>query len=87
MLGDDGLAPAGIEFGHDRVAVEGPIGDQGVKRDPIDQRRHADRVIALPRQQHEADEIAERVGQRQDFRRRAALGAADGLAVSPPFAP
>ena len=55
--------------------------------DTLDERRNADRVEALSRQQHEAHEIAERVGERQDFGRHAAFGAADGLALSPPFAP
>src|SRR3546814_9591619 len=35
----------------------------------------------------EAHEIAESIGERQDLGRHAALGAADGLAPSPPFAP
>jgi hypothetical protein len=38
-------------------------------------------------QEDEADEIAQRVGQRQNFGRYAAFGTADGLALSPPFAP
>jgi hypothetical protein len=38
-------------------------------------------------QEHEADEIAQRVGQREDLGGHAALGAADGLVLSPPFAP
>src|SRR3546814_16405051 len=38
-------------------------------------------------QQDEAHEIAECIGERQDLGRHAALGAADGLALSPPFAP
>src|SRR3546814_4051806 len=38
-------------------------------------------------QQDEAHEIAECIGERQDLGRQAALGAADGLALSPPFAP
>src|SRR6188768_2948042 len=35
----------------------------------------------------EAHEVAERIGQRQDLGSHAALGAAYGLALSPPFAP
>src|SRR5579859_5618404 len=35
----------------------------------------------------EAHEVAERIGQGKDFSRHAALGAAHGLALSPPFAP
>ena len=57
------------------------------KANPVDERRHADRVEALSGQKHEAHEIAERIGEGQDFGGHAALGAADGLALSPPFAP
>ena len=78
MLGDDGLRSAGIDLRDDRVAVEGLVTDQRAKRNAVDQRRHPDRVVALPGQQHEAHQIAERIRQRQDFRRHAALGAADG---------
>src|SRR5260370_30095601 len=41
----------------------------------------------MARQENEADEIAERVGQRQNFGGHAAFGTADGLALRPPFAP
>ena len=40
-----------------------------------------------PGSRHKAHKIAERVGEREDFGRHAALGAAYGLALSPPFAP
>ena len=53
----------------------------------MDQRRHADGVMALSRQQDKADEIAEGVREREDLGRQAALGLAYGLALSPPFAP
>src|SRR4030095_11378639 len=41
----------------------------------------------LPWQEHKAHEVAERVGERQDLGGQATFGAADGLAVRPPFAP
>src|SRR3546814_269109 len=53
----------------------------------VDERRHSDGVEAVAGQQDEAHEIAESIGERQDLGRHAALGAADGLAPSPPFAP
>ena len=81
------LAPRCVEVGDDVVAVESLVGDQRTEFDPLDQRRDPDRVEALAGQQFEAHEIAKRVGERQDFGRHAALGAADGLALSPPFAP
>ena len=87
MLGDDDLGAALVEVGDDGVAVEGLVGDQPAEGEAVDQRRDAHRVEAVAGQQHEAHEIAERVGQRQDLGRHAAFGAADGLALSPPFAP
>ena len=62
-------------------------GDQAAELDTLDQGWHANRVKALPRQQFEPHQIAQRVGQRQDLGRQAAARLADGLAFSPPFAP
>ncbi len=87
MLGDDDLRAALVQRRDDPVAVEGLVGKQGAKFDALDQRRDADRIEALPRQQNEADQIAERVGEREDFGGPAALRLAYGLALSPPFAP
>src|SRR5260370_15519282 len=87
MLRNHNLGAALVEVGDDVVAVEGLVGDQRAELDALDQRRHADGIEALSRQQHESDEIAQSVGEGQDFGRHAPLGAADGLALSPPFAP
>src|SRR3982750_1502713 len=87
MLGDHHLSAACMEIGDQGLAVEGPVTDQRVEGEPIDERRHANRIEALPWQEHEAHEIAERVGERQDCGGQAAFGATDGLAVRPPFAP
>jgi hypothetical protein len=43
--------------------------------------------VPLARQQHEADQIAERVDERRNLRGQAAARLADGLILSPPFAP
>ena len=69
------------------VGIEGRVGDQGTELDALDQRREADGIEALSGQQHEAHEIAKSIGEGEDFGRHAAFGAADGLALSPPFAP
>jgi hypothetical protein len=53
----------------------------------VDERSDAHRIETMAGQENEADEIAERVGQSQNFGRHAAFGTADGLALSPPFAP
>src|SRR5713101_482607 len=87
MLRNHDLGAALVEIGDDVVAVEGLVGDQRAEIDAVEERGNADSVEALSRQQHESDEIAQRVGEREDFGRHTALGAADGLALSPPFAP
>src|SRR4051812_49100704 len=87
MLGDDGLGAALVQVRDDVIAVERRVADQRPKGEPVDERRHAHRVEALPWQEHEAHEIAERVGERQDLGGQAALGPANGLARSPPLAP
>src|SRR5436190_24202205 len=86
-LRDDDAGAASVHFGDDPVGIEGLVGDQRAEFDPRDERRNADGIEALPRQQHESDEVAQGVGEGEDFGRHAALGFADGLALSPPFAP
>src|SRR3712207_9298283 len=87
MLGDHDLGAALVQVRDDLVAVERRVADQRPKGEPVDERRHANRVEPLSRQKHKAHEIAERVSERQDLGGRAAFGTADGLARSPPFAP
>src|SRR5713101_8088018 len=87
VLRNHDLGTALIEIGDDFVAVEGLVGDQRAEFDPLDERRDADGIEALSRQQDESDEGAQGVGEGEDFGRHAALGFADGLALSPPFAP
>src|SRR5260370_1777165 len=87
VLRNHDLGTALIEIGDDVVAVEGLVGDQCAEFDPRDERRDADGIEALSRQQDESDEVAQGIGEGEDFGRHAALGFADGLALSPPFAP
>src|SRR5215210_2233624 len=87
MLGNHDLGAALVQVRDDLVAVERRVSDQRPKGDPVEERRHADRVEARPWQAHEAHEVPERVGERQDFGGQAAFGAANSLARSPPFAP
>src|SRR4051794_26675657 len=79
MLGDDDLGTTFVEIGDDGVAVESLVGDQCAKIDPVEKRRHANRIEAMAGQEDEADEIAERVGEGEDLGGHAALGAAYGL--------
>src|SRR3979490_2970928 len=87
VLRNHDLGTALIEIGDDVVAVEGLVGDQRAEFDPRDERGNADGIEALSRQQDESDEVAQGIGEGEDFGRHASLGAADGLALSPPFAP
>ena len=64
MLGDNDLGAAGVEIGDDGVAVEGLVGDQAAERDAVEQGRDADRIETVARQEMEADQIAQRVGER-----------------------
>src|SRR5215216_7291307 len=87
MLGDDDLGTARIEIGDNDVAVESLVGNHRIELQSCDERRNANRVEAVPWQEYEADQIAERIGERQDFGGHAAFRAADRLALGPPFAP
>src|SRR5574337_319013 len=87
MLGDHDLGAARIELSDNRVAVEGFVRDQRAEGDALDEWRDAHAVEALPRQEDEAHQVAQRIGKGDDFGGHAALGAANGLALGPPFAP
>jgi hypothetical protein len=87
MLGYDDHRAAFVEFKDKPVRIEGLVRDEGGKGNAVKQRRDTDRIVALARQQYEPNQIAERIGKRQDFRCQTALGLAYSLALSPPFAP
>ena len=86
-LRDADHCPARVHVRDDPIAVESLVGQHRVKADPCDERGHADRVEAMSRQQFEADEVAQRVGQRQDPGRPATLRFAYRLTLCPPFEP
>ena len=86
-LGNDDPCAAFIQLANDPIGIESLIGDEGYEGNALDQRRDADCIMALARQQNEADQITQCIGEREDFRRQAAFGLANGLALSPPFAP
>lgn len=76
-----------VDLGTDPVDIECLVGQEGLEIDAGEQGGHADAVVALAGQENEAAEIAERVDQRDDFRRQSAARPAYGLILSPPFAP
>src|ERR687889_2322612 len=76
-----------VEVRPEPVGVEGLVAEQGAEGDALDQRPHADAVVALAGQQDEAHRVAEGVDQGDDLGGQPAARAADGLISSPPFAP
>ena len=86
-LRDDDLGASLVQLVDNPVRIERLVADQAFKLDVLDQRRDADRVIAVPWQQDKTDQVAEGVGEGQNFGGEAALGAPYSLALSPPFAP
>ena len=86
-LGNDDAGATLIQLGDNPVGIEGFIRDQRAEGDAVNQRGNADGVVTLARQEMEADQIAERVGEGKDFGGPATLGLAYGLALSPPFEP
>ena len=68
MLGDHCLGTAFVEFGDDRVAVEGHVGDQRVELDTRDEWRHADGVEAVAGQEDEPNQISKRIAGKRYWR-------------------
>jgi len=72
-LGDDDLCAAFVHVFDDPVRIECLVGDQTTEFDLFNQRSDANRIMTLPGQKNETDQIAERIGQGQDLGRQAAL--------------
>src|SRR5918992_4112162 len=76
-----------VEVRPEPVGVEGLVAEQGAEGDALDQRPHADAVVALAGQQDEAHQVAEGVDEGDDLGGQAAARAADRLLPGPPLAP
>ena len=87
MLRDYDLRLAFVHVFDDPVGIKSLVGDQAAEFDVLDQGGDADSVKAMAREQDEPHQIAERVGQREDFGGPAALRLPDSLIFGPPFAP
>ena len=84
---DDRDRAAIVQQGGQPIDVEGFVGQERPKMETVDDRLDADAIVPLAGHEDEADQIAERVDQRQDFGRQTAARSADGLILSPPLAP
>ncbi len=69
------------------MGVERLVTDEGQARDAGHECVKACDVVMLAWQEHEADQIAERIDERRNLRRQPAARFADGLILGPPFAP
>ena len=87
MLRDDDFGLACVQVFDDPVGIKSLVCGQAAEFDVFDQRRDADCVKAMAREQDEPHQVPKRVGQREDFGGPAALRFADGLIFGPPFAP
>ena len=84
---DDGSGAAVVQDGAQRVVVERLVGNECFEIHPGDQRRDADAVVTLAGKQDKARQVAQRVDERDDLGGQSAARLADGLILSPPFAP
>jgi len=84
---DDGLHVVGAQSFAQPAGIKSLIADQGQAIDAGHESVEAGDVVPLARQEYEADQIAERIDDHRDLRRQAAARFADGLILSPPFAP
>ena len=73
MLRNDNLGPTRIHLFNDPIGIKGLVRQQAAKFNALDQRRNADRIKAMAGQKHEANQIAEGVGQSQNFGRPTAF--------------
>jgi hypothetical protein len=81
------MAPRSFSRARQGVAVESLVGDQSREIEAGDERLDADAVVTLAGQQDEARQIAQGIDQSHDLGRQPAARLADGLILSPPFAP
>ena len=84
---DDSLNESTRQAVAQPMCVERLVADEGQAIDAGHKSIEACDVVAMARQQHEADQIAERIYDGRDLRRPTAARFANGLFLSPPFAP
>ena len=84
---NDRLHVVGAQSFAQPAGIKSLVADQGQAMDTGHESIKAGDVVPLAWQEHEADQIAERNDDHRDLRRQAAARFADGLILSPPFAP
>ena len=84
---DHGGCATRIQLFQEPIRIKRLVRQKRPERDVADQRGNALHVMRLTGQHQEADQITERIHQRDDLSRQTAARASDGLSLSPPFAP
>jgi len=84
---NDGLNVVGAQSFAQPTGVKSLVADQCQAIDAGHESVETGDVVPLAWQKHEADQIAECINEHCDFRGQAAARFADGLILSPPFAP
>ena len=79
--------PRVIQIFTQPVGIKSAICKEHLARDALDQLRCFTQIMGLPRHQTEGDQVAKRIGQREDFGGNSAARLPYSLTLSPPFAP
>ena len=73
MLGNDDFRAALVEGFDNPIGVKGFIRNQPAEMDAFDERLNTHGVETMARKQFETHQIAQRIGESQDFRRHPTL--------------
>lgn len=85
---DDGLCAALFQPIAQRASIVGAVREQTATRPhDVEDSPCAGQIMDVARRERESDRPAEIVGQGVDFRRAPAARGANGMMMSPPFAP
>ena len=79
--------PPLVKRSRSQPAIQRLVADKSQAGDAGHENVKAGDVVTLARQEHEAHQIAKRIDERRNLRGQAAARLADGLILSPPFAP
>lgn len=84
---DDGERASLVQLSANGANVERLVGEKRREIDACNQRLYADAVMTLAKKEGKAHQVAQRIDERHHLGSQAAARFADGLILSPPFAP
>lgn len=87
VVGNDGRRIFGCDRFAERIGIIGCVGHDEVRLQTFDKGEGLRRVARLPGGEAKANRTTEPAHGEMDFRAQATARAADGLILSPPFAP